>query len=71
MSYQDQPGDPCWLWRAPPWAVVSFLWPNGVTGLDCDGADSGNWAVLDVAAVRWLRFQGRPVSNALRSLVSR
>ena len=34
-------------------------------------ADSGNWAVLDVAAVRWLRFQGRPVSNALRSLGSR
>ena len=27
--------------------------------------------LLDVAPMRWLRFQGRPVSNALRSLASR
>jgi len=45
--------------------------PIEVTGLDCDGADSGNWAILNVADMRWLRFQGRPISNALRSLVSR
>ena len=45
--------------------------PIEVTGLDCDGADRGNWAVLDVASMRWLRFQGKPISNALRSLVSR
>lgn len=45
--------------------------PIEVTGLDCDGAESGNWAILDVAAMRWLRFQGRPVRNTLRSLVSR
>ena len=44
--------------------------PINVTGLDCDGA-SGNWAVLDITSMRWLRFQGRPISNALRSLVSR
>jgi len=45
--------------------------PIEVTGLDCDGAASGNWAILDVASMRWLRFQGKPISNALRSLVSR
>jgi hypothetical protein len=45
--------------------------PIEVTGLDCDGAESGNWAILDAATMRWLRFQGRPISNALRSLVSR
>jgi hypothetical protein len=41
-----------------------------VTGLDCDGAESGNWAILDVTSMRWLRFQGRPISNALRSVMS-
>jgi Calcineurin-like phosphoesterase len=45
--------------------------PIEVTGLDCDGAESGNWAILDVTTMRWLRWQGRPISNALRSLVSR
>jgi hypothetical protein len=41
-----------------------------VTGLDCDGADRGNWAILDVTSMRWLRFAGRPISNVLRGLVS-
>jgi hypothetical protein len=45
--------------------------PIEVTGLDCDGAETGNWAILDVTTMRWLRFQGRPISNALRSLTSR
>jgi hypothetical protein len=45
--------------------------PIEVTGLDCDGADHGNWAILDVTSMRWLRFAGRPISNALRGLVSR
>jgi Calcineurin-like phosphoesterase len=45
--------------------------PIEVTGLDCDGADSGNWAILDVTSMRWLRFAGRPIRNALRSLASR
>jgi len=45
--------------------------PIEVTGLDCDGAESGNWAIVDITSMRWLRFQGRPISNALRSLVSR
>jgi hypothetical protein len=45
--------------------------PIEVTGLDCDGAESGNWAILDITSMRWLRFQGRPISNTLRSLVSR
>jgi Calcineurin-like phosphoesterase len=45
--------------------------PIEVTGLDCDGADTGNWGILDVTDMRWLRWQGRPISNALRSLVSR
>jgi hypothetical protein len=42
--------------------------PLEVTGLDCDGAESGNWASLDVARMRWLHWSGRPISNALRSL---
>jgi hypothetical protein len=42
--------------------------PVEVTGLDCDGAESLNWATLDVASMRWLHFSGRPISNALRSL---
>jgi hypothetical protein len=45
--------------------------PIQVTGLDCDGADHGNWAVLDVTSMRWLHFAGRPISNVLRGLVSR
>ena len=45
--------------------------PIEVTGLDCDGADRGNWAILDVTSMRWLRFAGRPIRNALRGLVSR
>jgi len=28
-------------------------------------------AILGVTRMRWLRFQGKPISNALRSLVSR
>jgi hypothetical protein len=28
-----------------------------------------NWAILDVASMRWLHIQGRPISNAVRSLV--
>ena len=43
--------------------------PLEVTGLDCDGAERGNWAILDVTSMRWLRFQGRPISNALRNLM--
>jgi hypothetical protein len=34
------------------------------------GADNGNWAILDVADMHLLRFQGKPISNALRSLMS-
>jgi hypothetical protein len=45
--------------------------PIKVTGLDSDGAPSGDWAILDITSMRWLRFAGRPISNALRSLVSR
>jgi hypothetical protein len=43
--------------------------PVEITGLDCDGAEHGNWAILDVADMRWLRFQGRPVSNLIRGMV--
>jgi Calcineurin-like phosphoesterase len=39
-----------------------------VTGLDCDGAEAGNWGVLDIRSMRWLHFQGRPISNAVRGL---
>jgi hypothetical protein len=42
--------------------------PVEITGLDCDGADHGNWAILDTTSMRWLRFQGKPISNAIRSL---
>ena len=57
----------------PPWWSQADLGagPIEVTGLDCDGADQGNWAILDVTSMRWLRFAGRPISNALRGLVSR
>jgi hypothetical protein len=41
-----------------------------VTGFDCDGAETGNWAVLDIARMRWLSFQGKPISNAMRRLLS-
>ena len=44
--------------------------PIEVTGLDCDGAGRGNWAILDVTSMRWLRFAGRPISNVVRGLVS-
>jgi len=36
--------------------------PIEVTGLDCDGANRGNWAILDVTIMRWLRFGRRPVN---------
>jgi len=39
--------------------------------VDGNHADRGNWAILDVTSMRWLRFAGRPISNALRGLVSR
>ncbi len=39
-----------------------------ITGLDRDGADHGNWAILEAAGMRWLHFQGKPVSNAIRGL---
>jgi hypothetical protein len=42
--------------------------PIEVTGLDCDGAESFNWATMDVASMRWLYFAGRPISNAVRGL---
>jgi hypothetical protein len=44
--------------------------PVQVTGLDCDGAETMNWGILDVTAMRWTRFQGRPLSNVIRSLTS-
>ena len=33
--------------------------PMEITGLDCDGSDRGNWAILDVVGMRWTRSQGR------------
>jgi hypothetical protein len=42
--------------------------PLEITGLDCDGAEHGNWAILEVASMRWLRFHGKPVSNLIRGL---
>jgi len=42
--------------------------PVEITGFDCDGAEHGNWAILDPTSMRWLRFQGKPISNAIRSL---
>ena len=44
--------------------------PVQVTGLDCDGAENSNWAILDVSAMRWLRFSGKPLSNVVRALRS-
>jgi len=41
-----------------------------VTGLDCDGAPKGNWAILDAASMRWLRFHGTPIRDAVRRLVA-
>jgi Calcineurin-like phosphoesterase len=45
--------------------------PVDVTGLDCDGAESFNWAILDVVSMRWLHFSGQPVRNTLRGLADR
>jgi hypothetical protein len=42
--------------------------PLEIAGLDRDGAPRGNWAILDVASMRWLRVQGKPISNAIRGL---
>ncbi|HEX2822258.1 MAG TPA: hypothetical protein VHO07_19120 [Streptosporangiaceae bacterium] len=42
--------------------------PLEITGLDRDGAGHGNWAILEVASMRWLHVQGKPVSNAIRGL---
>jgi hypothetical protein len=44
--------------------------PIEVTGLDRDGERSGNWAILDTASMRWPRFHGKPISNAIRGLAS-
>ncbi len=30
-----------------------------ITGLDRDGADHGNWAILEAAGMRWLHFPGQ------------
>lgn len=45
--------------------------PVEVTGLDRDGAEHSNWAILDVADMRWLRFQGKPVTNLVRAIAGR
>jgi hypothetical protein len=42
--------------------------PLEITGLDCDGADHGNWAILDTTSMRWQHFQGRPIGNIIRGL---
>lgn len=39
-----------------------------VTGFDCDGAESLNWAILDIRTMRWLHLAGRPLGNAVRGL---
>ena len=44
--------------------------PVEVTGLDRDGAEHSNWAILDVAAMRWHAYQGKPISNAIRSITA-
>jgi hypothetical protein len=44
--------------------------PVEITGLDRDGAEHSNWAILDVTTMRWLRFQGKPVSNAIRAITA-
>jgi hypothetical protein len=52
--------------------TVDLGWgPVSVTGLDCDGAQQGNWGVLDVAHMRWERVHGRPLAGLARSLASR
>jgi hypothetical protein len=45
--------------------------PVQITGMDCDSAEHSNWALLDVAEMRWTRFHGRPLANAVRALASR
>ena len=51
--------------RFPPKRVV-----GEVTGLDRDGAEHSNWGILDVASMRWISFQGKPLSNVVRGLTS-
>jgi hypothetical protein len=45
--------------------------PIEVTGLDRDGAENMNWGILDVAAMRWVSFQGKPLATAFAKLRSR
>jgi hypothetical protein len=45
--------------------------PIQVTGLDCDGAENSNWAILDVATMRWTHFQGKPFTNLTGQLRDR
>jgi hypothetical protein len=42
--------------------------PIEVTGLDRDGAENMNWGILDVSAMRWISFQGKPLSAALAKI---
>jgi hypothetical protein len=42
--------------------------PLQVTGLDRDGAEHGNWAILDTTTMRWTHFQGKPLGNLARTL---
>ena len=42
--------------------------PLEITGLDRDGAQHGNWAILEVASMRWLHVQGKPIGNVIRGL---
>ena len=44
--------------------------PVEITGLDCDGAEHSNWAILDVAAMRWTRHQGKPIANVIRAITA-
>jgi hypothetical protein len=78
----DWHGNTVWATRAV--RKISALLPGDAPRMIVHLGDFGIWpgpggreylsrldAALAAASMRWLRFQGRPVSNALRSLVSR
>jgi hypothetical protein len=52
--------------------TVDLGWgPVTVTGLDCDGAQHGNWGILDITQLRWERLHGRPLTSLARSFAGR
>jgi hypothetical protein len=55
------------LHRAYQRSVDLGAGPFEITGLDCDTAERGNWGILDIVGMRWLRFQGPFLREKMRA----